>query len=74
MKAVSLDPWMIEQLEEERRREEERARQNRIELPQTRPADDAEEPSRDRERAPTNGRVQIMQISPVADDDNVIGI
>ena len=74
---MSLDPWMIEQLEEERRREEEeRARQQRIELPQTRPADGEETP-RDRGRdtdAPAKGRVTIVQISPVVDDKNVVGI
>jgi hypothetical protein len=68
---VSLDPWMIEELEEQRRREEEeRARQSRIELPQTRPAEAEEKP---RERVPT-GRVQIVDISPSSDSGNVIGI
>jgi hypothetical protein len=60
---MSLDPWIIGQLEEEerRRREDEDARRHRIELPQTRPAEEATP-----EQKPTAGeeRVQILDISP----------
>lgn len=58
--AVSLDPWVIEQLEEEaRRREEEASRSHRIELPQTRPA--AEQSEGDPEAAQ---RVAVVDLSP----------
>jgi hypothetical protein len=64
-----LDPWIIEQLEEEaRRRQEEEAQRNRIELPQTAPAEE-------RERTGTTSRVQIVPLSPPADgEDNVIDV
>ena len=59
---MTLDPWIIEQLEQERRRrEEEEAQRGRIELPQTAPAEDAHE------RAQPGGRVMIVDISPASD-------
>lgn len=58
--AVSLDPWVIEQLEEEaRRQEEEASRSHRIELPQTRPLVERAEESH--EAAPG---VTIVDLSP----------
>jgi hypothetical protein len=55
----SMDPWIIEELEQERRRrEEEEAQRIRIELPQTAPADEK------RDRSAPGGRVLIVDISP----------
>jgi hypothetical protein len=57
---VSLDPWMIEQREEEdRRREEEASRGHRIELPQTRPPAEKSE-----EKHEAAQRVAIVDLSP----------
>lgn len=69
-----LDPWIIEQLEEEaRRREEEAAQRHRIELPQTAPA---HVDNRDREHSGAVTRVQIVPISPPTDrvDGNVVDL
>lgn len=58
---MSLDPWVIEQIEEEtRRREEEASRSHRIELPQTRPL--AESAEGEPEAAQ---RVAIVDLSPL---------
>lgn len=64
---VVLPPWVIQELEEERRRREEddRARSQRIELPQV--VEDRSEEA----RSPAGG-VVIVDISPR--DDNVIDI
>lgn len=60
--AVSLDPWVIEQLEEEaRRREEEATRSHRIELPQSsRPATEKSEGDPEGTQ-----RVAIVDLSPI---------
>lgn len=57
---MSLDPWVIEQLEEEaRRRQEEATRSHRIEPPQTRP------PAESSEGEPEAAqRVAIVDLSP----------
>ncbi len=58
---MTLDPWVIEQLEEEaRRREEEASRSHRIELPQTRPA--AEKSSEGDQEV--TARVAVVDLSP----------
>ncbi|MCC7071079.1 MAG: hypothetical protein IT383_07145 [Deltaproteobacteria bacterium] len=58
---MTLDPWVIEQLEEEaRRRDEEASRSHRIELPQTRPAAEQSNES-DPEAA---ARVAVVDLSP----------
>lgn len=57
---MSLDPWVIEQLEEEaRRREEEASRSHRIELPQTRPHAEKAEESHE-----TPSGVVLVDLSP----------
>jgi hypothetical protein len=65
---VPLPPWIIQELENERRQreEEERSRSSRIELPQT-PAGAMEEGGPQR-----TGGVHILDISPR--NDNVIDI
>lgn len=61
-----MPPWIIDELEEERRRRENDASQVvRIELPQS-PLDDSEE------ARPRQGGVRIVDISPA--DDNVIDL
>lgn len=67
------EPWIIEELEEEERRQDEESRRNRIELPVS-PAEGAA-PAEEREhRTPTN-RVVVMDISPGdGDDDNVVPV
>jgi hypothetical protein len=64
---VVLSPWVIQELEEERRRreEEDRARSQRIELPQV-----VEERSEEARSSP--GGVVIVDISP--HDESVIDI
>lgn len=58
---MSLDPWVIEQLEEEaRRREEEASRSHRIELPQTRP-----HAERSEENPEATSHVAIVDLSPI---------
>jgi hypothetical protein len=59
---MTMEPWIIERLEEEERerREQDEARRSRIELPQTRPAT-APEPGA---APPPAGGVQIVDISP----------
>lgn len=66
--AVPLPPWVIEELEDERRKrdEEERVRSSRIELPQTPMGT-----SRDDTALPP-GALHIVDISPV--DTSVIDI
>ncbi len=65
---VPLPPWIIQELENERRQreEEERSRSSRIELPQT-PAGAVEEGGPKR-----TGGVHILDISPR--NDNVIDL
>ncbi len=65
---VPLPPWIIQELENERRQreEEERSRSSRIELPQT-PAGAVEEVGPKR-----TGGVHILDISPR--NDNVIDL
>ena len=57
---MTLDPWVIEQLEEEARsQEEEASRSHRIELPQTRPLADRSEENH--EATPS---VAVVDLSP----------
>jgi len=65
---VPLPPWIIQELENERRQreEEERSRSSRIELPQT-PMDVVEEASPAR-----RGGVHVVEISPSF--DNIIDL
>jgi hypothetical protein len=69
---MSLDPWIIERLEEEerQRREDDEARRSRIELPQTLP--DAPAPAkrreRDERREPEGTGLQIVDISPPSEN------
>ncbi len=75
---MSLDPWIIERLQEQQRerRERDEARRSRIELPQTRPMgdapieadldDDVSEGSSAGATPPR--RVEILEISPAPEN------
>ncbi len=66
------EPWIIDELEEEqRRREQEDAQRNRIELPLA-PSEGAA-PVEERGRGAPTARVVVLDISP-GDDDNVVPV